>query len=46
MYEEQLPLGTAIFKSDYTQLYCSMGYGIKIFFSLCTKEFCLRASSA
>lgn len=38
MYEEQLPLGTAIFKSDYTQLYCSMGYGIKIFFHCVPKN--------
>lgn len=40
MYEEQLSMDTATFKNDYTQLYCSMDYGIKKYFSLCTKEFC------
>lgn len=48
MYEEQLPMGTVISKSDYTQLYCSMGYGIEnIFFTvyqriLFTGQFCIR----
>ena len=48
MYEEQLSTDTAIFKSDYTQLYCSVEHGIKsIFFTVYQRilfmgQFCMR----
>lgn len=44
MYEEQLSMDTATFKNDYTQLYCSMDYGIKNIFHCVPKNSVLRAS--